>query len=644
MVRRALLEGILVAAAAVAAQASGLFGDAVFDDGIGVLENPRVEDAGRLLRYARDPADRDGQGASLPNYAYRPLTELSFLLVREVLGPGIVVQRAVNLGLHAAAAWLVLALARRLCGGGAGAILAGLAFAVHPLGVQAVTYVYQRHTCLQALLGFACLLSYLRAREGGGGMAAALAFAALGALAKETAVTLPLQLAFLEWVLRRGETTGTVLRRLAPFAFVACLVPVQVCRAMRGTGPLGWEGVRPGLDAVSYLRAQGGVVWSYLATHLLPFSLHFYHDPASAPDPSPVAWLPTAGIALLAAWAAFGPARWRAPRLGLGLLLAPLALESSVFPIRDTAFLHRCYPGLLGGALLAAWALGPHRRIAAAVLAWLACATATEGPRWRDQETLLMRDIRHAPHQERLRARHAWDLLRRGRPERAMRTASLAIRCVPPGPFSRIVHALAIEASGDPRGALREILQAPDEGQTRATRLAEAVRLARLCGEDAKVAGLAAAAAALPPPSRTAGLKLAAELASAGRSAEAERVLRRTLGNASRTPELWDELGVLLTGRGRPGEAEAAHRRAIACGPLASAHNNLGALLAAQGRLEEAEAEIREALRLEPAYAMGWRNLALLLRAVGREAEARAAEARCAACPPDRRLDRPPQP
>ena len=55
------------------------------------------------------------------------------------------------------------------------------------------------------------------------------------------------------------------------------------------------------------------------------------------------------------------------------------------------------------------------------------------------------------------------------------------------------------------------------------------------------------------------------------------------------------------------------------------AHANLGALHAARGEAAAAEDEYRAALSIDPAFVPGWVNLADLLRAMGREAEATAA-------------------
>jgi len=72
-------------------------------------------------------------------------------------------------------------------------------------------------------------------------------------------------------------------------------------------------------------------------------------------------------------------------------------------------------------------------------------------------------------------------------------------------------------------------------------------------------------------------------------------------------------LGRLLDLAGRPGEAEASYRRAIALQPdHARAHNNLGCILSLQGRLGEAVECFRRAIELEPALPEANQNYAAL--------------------------------
>jgi len=104
------------------------------------------------------------------------------------------------------------------------------------------------------------------------------------------------------------------------------------------------------------------------------------------------------------------------------------------------------------------------------------------------------------------------------------------------------------------------------------------------------------------------------------------RALAEQQERASRQPEdpmVANDLGNLLALAGRPGEAEAAYRRAIELAPkLATAHYNLGQLLIDLDRNLAARSELKRTLDLDPRHAgayyylgvvyarWGWQNMA----------------------------------
>ncbi|HEY7154252.1 MAG TPA: tetratricopeptide repeat protein [Gemmataceae bacterium] len=72
-------------------------------------------------------------------------------------------------------------------------------------------------------------------------------------------------------------------------------------------------------------------------------------------------------------------------------------------------------------------------------------------------------------------------------------------------------------------------------------------------------------------------------------------------------------LGIALEKQGKPQEAIAAYRRAIAVEKNAFAYNNLADALRQQGELDEAEAAFRKTIELEPKFAEAYNNLGALL-------------------------------
>jgi predicted O-linked N-acetylglucosamine transferase (SPINDLY family) len=93
--------------------------------------------------------------------------------------------------------------------------------------------------------------------------------------------------------------------------------------------------------------------------------------------------------------------------------------------------------------------------------------------------------------------------------------------------------------------------------------------------------------------------------------------------SARESAEAYNDLGVLLAGRGMLDSALECFEMAVRRDPLhAAAHNNMGAALRQSGWLDEAIASIRRALRLSPEMAEAHGNLGNALRQQGRLDEA----------------------
>ncbi len=104
---------------------------------------------------------------------------------------------------------------------------------------------------------------------------------------------------------------------------------------------------------------------------------------------------------------------------------------------------------------------------------------------------------------------------------------------------------------------------------------------------------------------------------------DAETLFASSLRNRPGSPRLHNNLGLVLLHEGRPVEAEAHLRRALAMDPTnAEAHNNLGLLLAGIGHPGSAAEEFRRALVIRPTMRAAVHNLCLLLTRVGRPEDA----------------------
>src|SRR5881296_3287381 len=173
---------------------------------------------------------------------YIPVTWLSFGLDYVLWGMQPAGYHFTNLVLHAANAVLVYWLARRLLAAArpdtsemalrAGAAVAALFFAIHPLRAESVAWATERRDVLSALLFLTCVLTYLRAASAEGARRRLLAVSvvafALAMLAKSIVMTLPLLLVVLDWyplgrlrTLRWSREARRILLEKLPFVAVA---------------------------------------------------------------------------------------------------------------------------------------------------------------------------------------------------------------------------------------------------------------------------------------------------------------------------------------------------------------------------------------------------------------------------------------
>src|SRR5438309_1242477 len=173
---------------------------------------------------------------------YIPLTWLTFGLDYVIWGMQPAGYHFTNLVLHAANAALFYWISRRVLTAAApaagetalraGAAVAALFFAVHPLRAESVAWATERRDVLSGLLFLTCILTYLRAASAEAPrrrrlLALSLAAFALAMLAKSIVMTLPLLLLVLDWYplrrlrpLRWSPQTLRVLLEKLPFVAV----------------------------------------------------------------------------------------------------------------------------------------------------------------------------------------------------------------------------------------------------------------------------------------------------------------------------------------------------------------------------------------------------------------------------------------
>lgn len=186
---------------------------------------------------------------------YRPAGQLAFAWDRWVWGLWPVGYHLTNTALHMACVVLVWRLALRILGQGTWAGVAAAVFALHPIHVEAVTWLSGRFDLLVGFCALSSIASYLHWREfqaGGRGWAALTVLWFGAALAcKETALVIPAVLACVELLGRPGSArrAGPLASMAAALAAVA-LIYVAVRLALFG-GLFGRLPPPYGLDTTS---------------------------------------------------------------------------------------------------------------------------------------------------------------------------------------------------------------------------------------------------------------------------------------------------------------------------------------------------------------------------------------------------------
>jgi protein O-mannosyl-transferase len=551
----------------------------LWDDKLLVVEN-------RFLRSPRFLAEvfSSGifQGAGLASQFYRPVQMLSYMLDYAVWGTRPFGYHLTNVLLHLLAGLLVWRLARRLVAPGWAALWVAASFLVHPVQVEAVTYVAGRADILATLCLLGATACVLRgAADAGAGprwLAPAALLYALALLGKEMAVVYPFLLAALGLVGVPGPPAGLDRRRVwcAVAAMAGVLAAYGVLRLgvdVHAGRPPAWTP----FPAVLWLVPR--TVVAYLALFLFPLHLHMERLVLPARTLGAV----VAVAVVLASWWAVRPeGAWRRAWLTgatwFGVCLLPVANVVSLNAAMAEHWLYLPSLGLLGalaaggGALLGrAGARSPLGRglVCLAVLLpvlWSA-RTIARNRDWRDEVAFFEQTLSAAPTSARVHELLATHYARAGDATRALEHYRAALAADP-------TYALAYSNRG---------------------------RLYYLRHDLAR----------------------------------AEADCRRAVELDPRDANASNNLGNVYYDQRRFDEALASYRRAAELFPLsAEAYENIGNVAHARGDLEGARRAFARATELAPRLGRVWYKLGTTLTRLGEGDAGAAALGKAAALDP----------
>jgi Tfp pilus assembly protein PilF len=416
---------------------------------------------------------------------YQPLVWLTFGLDHAVWGMEPAGYHATSLAVHVVNAVLVFALLRLLLrarpghtattGTALAAAAGALAFALHPLRVESVAWLSERHGLLAATFSLLAVIAYLRAHEArraderrSGWLAASVTCFALSLLCKASAMTLPLVLLVLDayplgGLSRGGPGWRRVLTEKFPYvvlAAVAMAVSAVVVEQAPASRSLAEHGPLQRLAQAAY-----GLTL-YLGKSVLPLGLSPLYPLERNLDPSRARYVLSALAAvaitivltlLRRRWPA-GLAGWTAYVLILLPLLGLVQRGPQIAADRYTYLASLPWIALLAAGLERLW--GPEPRptwraatalgATAAVLGVLGALTIRQVAGWRDSLTLWEHAIRVDPANAMAYLNRGWARHLRGDRVAAIVDYGRAIRLDPH-------DALAFNNRGAARQELRDL-------------------------------------------------------------------------------------------------------------------------------------------------------------------------------------------
>lgn len=432
----------------------GLTGPFLFDDPPNIIQPIQAWLDGRANWQEVVFGNRSG-------LLHRPISNLSFLLNAQLSGLAVAPFKLTNLVIHLSCGALIYALLvsllqrdDNLAANKYWAALAVTAlWLLHPIQVSTILYVVQRMAQLSAFFMLAALLIFVHARlallEGQTRRGILLLWllvpAATGAatLSKENGALVPLLCAIVEIVYFRPSSGNRRPRSVQAWFMVFLIIPATLVISWYGWH---WQRLADSYVGRSFtlgqrLLTEPRVIIDYLATLLWPRgpALGVYTDDFVA---STSLFTPPSTLLAMAALLGLSLAAWRLRKkipaftAGMGLYLAALSMESTIFPLL-LHFEHRNYLPSVGFFLaligLLDWALprvkaltdNPNRfqRIMIAcmfaLLAALGAATFARAQIWSSFALIATQGAQQHPQSRRAQLDYAHILEQAGEYERA---------------------------------------------------------------------------------------------------------------------------------------------------------------------------------------------------------------------------------
>lgn len=212
---------------------------------------------------------------------YYPLLHSAFWIEHALWGDSVIGYHLVNILLHAASAWLVWGILRRLAIPGA-ALAAGI-FALHPVQVESVAWIAEQKNTLSTVFALGALATYLRfdatsssppARRRAAYLIASALFV-LGLLTKTVIATLPVVILIILWWQRGRLSWRRDVVPLLPWLALGAAAGLLTAWVERSQ--LGAAGAPFALTCLQRTLLAGRALVFYAGTLLWPADLLFVY-------------------------------------------------------------------------------------------------------------------------------------------------------------------------------------------------------------------------------------------------------------------------------------------------------------------------------------------------------------------------------
>jgi Tfp pilus assembly protein PilF len=320
-------------------------GEFVFDDTGAILDNPSIRTLTSLKSVMFDN--------KFTTVAGRPLLNLSLAVNYAIGGRHPVGYHLFNYLVHAAGAYVLFSLLRRLLKmfdqtsdfSEMLALVISLLWCVHPLTVNGVSYIVQRGESMASFCYLAVLWSFVKGIQSSQRrwFLVSVSAAWLGSLTKEIIATVPLTVIALDLLVVTRDWRLAIRNHWRVYlALMTSWIPLALCMSASRDREAS-VGFAMGISLQEHIQTQAWAVAHYLSLIVWPNPLVFDYGPEfTVTDPQQLAIAASlvAGYLLLTVWLVVRRSPLAFPCVAIVLLLGP----TSVIPIvTQTVAEHRMY-------------------------------------------------------------------------------------------------------------------------------------------------------------------------------------------------------------------------------------------------------------------------------------------------------------